>query len=158
MPKATGEKKKGKTGRPKKFGRPSKSYYLVLPEDVVIRLREIDSDMATAIVKLVEGTQFTPVPDGVEVHLLAPETALVWVGEIAPLLSWPGVFLHKVEVGRFLLVLDRHYDLARFELDVRDWIEAGKSTGEEADAFEKLAEGLRQMRLQNQSLRGATFL
>ncbi|AGY56997.1 hypothetical protein [Gloeobacter kilaueensis] len=155
MPKATGEKKKGKTGRPKKFGRPSKSFYLVLPDDVVMRLRLIDPDMATAIVKTVENLEVAQPPDLVEVQTLSEHLAVLWVGEIAPLHNWPGIFLHKVEPGRYLLVLDRHYDLARFELDVRDWLEASRSVGAEAAAFEKLAATLRQLRQQSQALHGA---
>ncbi len=146
MPKVTSEKKKGKTGRPKKFGRPTRAFYLVLPEDTVAKLRLLDSDMATAIVKFVEGTPLNTLPDGVEVTLLTKERTLVWVGEVPTLKTWPGILLVPIEPGRNLLVLEPDYNLCTFELELRDALADGAIQAEDLPTLSKLADTLRNLR------------
>src|SRR5580765_1023888 len=41
-------------GRPPKYGRPSRSVSITLPEDVLLRLSALDADLGSAIVRLVE--------------------------------------------------------------------------------------------------------
>jgi len=146
MPKVTSEKKKGKTGRPKKFGRPTRAFYLVLPEDTVAKLRLFDSDMATAIVKFVEGTPLNTLPDGVEVTLLTKDKTLLWVGEVPSLKTWPGILLVPIEPGRNLLVFDADYDLCTFELELRDALDDGAIQPEDLPILSKLADTLRKLR------------
>jgi hypothetical protein len=146
MPKVTSEKKKGKTGRPKKFGRPTRAFYLVLPEDTVAKLRLLDSDMATAIVKFVEGTPLNTLPDGVEVTALTPEKTLLWVGEVPTLKTWPGVLLAPVEPGRNLLVIEPYYNLCTFELELRDALADNTIQPEDLSSLAKLADILRNLR------------
>ncbi len=158
MPKATSEKKKGKTGRPKKFGRPSKAFYLVLPDDVVAKLRSVDPDMATAIVKVIEGTDFNGSVPLVEPVSLAPDRHLIWVGEIGALHHWPGIILHKVEPMRYLLILDRDYDVRSFELDLLDCLAADRADAVDRPGLKQLTEVLRQMRLERHALIETTIL
>jgi len=151
MPKAVDEKKKGKTGRPKKFGRPTRAFYLALPEDIVERLRSVDPDIATAIVRIVEGITFAHMVEGVEVTPLGGGRVLLWVGEAKTLRSWPGVLLHQVEPGRHLLILDREYEVSKFELDLRDFLE-GSPPIEDRAILERLALVLRELRCQKYAL------
>lgn len=148
MPKETGEKKKGKTGRPKKFGRPTKPFYLVLPEDIVAKLRFVDHDIATAIVKVVEGLTFEAFSEVVRVEVLSTERVIIWVCDIPSLLAWKGVHLLPISPGRNLLLLDDDYGLKSFELDLRDWIDARQhaDAGEDLAPLEKLVEALRHLR------------
>jgi hypothetical protein len=146
MPKVTSEKKKGKTGRPKKFGRPTRAFYLVLPEDTVAKLRLLDSDIATAIVKFVEGTPLNTLPDGVEATALTPDKTLLWVGEVPTLKTWPGILLAPIEPGRNLLVLEPHYNLCTFELELLDTLADNTIQPEELPILSKLAGILRNLR------------
>jgi hypothetical protein len=152
MPKVTSEKKKGKTGRPKKFGRPTRAFYLVLPEDTVAKLRLLDSDMATAIVKFVEGAPLNTLPDGVEVTLLTKDKTLLWVGEVPTLKTWPGILLVPIEPGRSLLVLEPHYNLCTFELDLRDALADGTVQPEDLQTLSKLVDILRNLRRDGQGI------
>ncbi|MBC8124045.1 MAG: hypothetical protein H7Y22_19680 [Gemmatimonadaceae bacterium] len=149
MPKETGEKKKGKTGRPKKFGRPTKPFYLVLPEDIVAKLRFVDHDIATAIVKVVEELTFEAFSEIVRVEVLSTERVIIWVCDIPSLCSWKGVHLLPISPGRNLLLLDDDYGLKSFELDLRDWIDARRQNADAAEdlaRLEKLVEALRHLR------------
>lgn len=155
MPKAIAEKnekKKGKTGRPKKFGRPTRAFYLALPEDVVERLRLVDPDLGTAIVKLVESTPFAALETGVEVSSVAPGNYLLWVSDIKALHNWDGIHLYPVEPGRHLLVCEAHYDARSFELDLRDRLEREESDSQDRAALEKLALILKELRSQGHVL------
>jgi hypothetical protein len=152
MPKVTSDKKKGKTGRPKKFGRPTRAFYLVLPEDTVAKLRLLDGDMATAIVKFVEGTPLNTLPDGVDVTALTQEKTLLWVGEVPTLKTWPGILLAPVEPGRNLLVLESHYNLCTFELELRDALADHTIHPEDLPILLKLADILRNLRRDGQTI------
>jgi hypothetical protein len=152
MPKVTSEKKKGKTGRPKKFGRPTRAFYLVLPEDTVEKLRLLDSDMGTAIVKFVEGTPLKTLPDGVEVTALTKEKTLLWVSEVPTLKTWPGILLAPIEPGRNLLVFEPHYNLCTFELELRDALANNTISPEELPILSKLADTLRHLRRDGQAI------
>jgi hypothetical protein len=152
MPKVASEKKKGKTGRPKKFGRPTRAFYLVLPEDTVAKLRLLDSDMGTAIVKFVEGTPLKTLLDGVEVTALTKEKTLLWVGEVPTLKTWPGILLAPIEAGRNLLVFEPHYNLCTFELELRDALADNTIQPEDLPVLSKLADTLRNLRRDGQTI------
>lgn len=151
MPKTASEKKKGKTGRPKKFGRPTRTFYLVLPEDIVAKLRLLDGDIATAIVKFVEGTPLNTLPDGVETTAVTENKTLLWVGEVPSLKTWPGIFLVPTEPGRHLLLLEPNYDLCTFELELRDALVDGVAHPEDLPILAKLAELLKDLRRKGQT-------
>lgn len=139
-------------GRPPKFGRPARLVALTLPEDTIQGLKDIDADLAKAVVSLVDRTQGrttspvsgeweTPVSlahvnDGRALIVIDPKV----FGEI------PGCAVIPLSEGRAFLALDPGWTLADLELSVADLLEDETIVLEEREAFTALRQSLREWR------------
>jgi hypothetical protein len=144
MPVAMSFEKRG-PGRPPKYGRPSRTVTVTLPEDVLSRLGAIDADLGQAIVAVSE--QRIPRPRTIRPAELATygRHAVIVVTPVKTLKRLPGVQLVPVGNGRALISLEHPNSIPRLELDIRDAVE-GADLGER-QALEAIADILRQARV-----------
>ena len=133
-------------GRPQKYGRPTHAVTVSLPEDVLARLRSVDTDLGRAIVALVE-KQTTP-----RAHAFAPAEltaygnhAVIVVDQANVLKRLPGVQLVPTGNGRALISLDQPNSISKLELNVRDAIDSDVTT-KERQTLEAIADILRHAR------------
>jgi len=131
-------------GRPAKYGRPARAVNVTLPDDVLDRLRRVDADLGSAIVKLVERRQ---PPRGrrtrpAEVTQYGSHAVIV-VRPIKALKKLPGVQLVPVGNGRALISLTNGRTVPQLELDLRDAIDRG---GEDRESLQAVVDILRQSR------------
>ena len=114
--------KRGKGGRPRKFGEPSHPVTITLPESTLEALAEVDPDRATAIVRLAGAArradeESARLARNVEI---GKDRSVIIVASSRALTKIP--FLHLIETlpGQFLLALQAGHDFKNLELAVRD--------------------------------------
>ena len=134
-------------GRPRKYGRPSRAVTVTLPEDVLVRLTVIDSDLGRAIVRLAEHRlPRTPVSSRAAELSSYGNHAVIVVTSVRALKRIPGVQLVPLGNGRNLISLERRYPIPQLELDLRDAIERDGIDEPEREALEQIAALLRRTR------------
>ena len=139
-------------GRPRKYGRPSHAVTVTLPEDVLARLKAVDTDLGRAIVTLVESQKATAtraarssVVRPAEIAAYGNQAVIV-VDPARVLKRLPGVRLVPVGNGRALISLEHPNSVPQLELDVRDAIDASGVDNGERQTLEAIADILRQTR------------
>ena len=138
-------------GRPPKFGRPARLVALTLPEDTIQGLKGIDTDLAKAVVALVDRTQgrttamntdwdapvsLAHVNDGRALIVIDPKI----FGDI------PGCAVIPLSEGRAFLALDPGRTLADLELSVADLLDDDTIAPEQREALGTLRQSLREWR------------
>jgi hypothetical protein len=122
----------GRRGRPRKFGRPSRSIAVTLPLDVIGRLERMDTDLSRAIVRLAARTSRERTA-ALEAELARyGRRAVIVVSPSRTLRSIPGVELVPLPSGRALISLERSLSPEAFELRLRDRLDAGVPPADEA--------------------------
>jgi hypothetical protein len=136
---------KRRPGRPPKYGRPSRTVTVTLPEDVISRLAAIDADLGRAIVNVAE--QRAPRPRTIRPAELASygRHAVIVVTPVKTLRRLPGVQLVPVGGGRALISLEPPHSAPQLELEIRDAIERAHQS--ERYTLEAIADILRQARM-----------
>jgi hypothetical protein len=133
-------------GRPRKFGRPSELVSVTLPTDVVQGLRQIDNDVASAIVRLFELAPTLTRDSTVDVELvfIADRRFLIVVNALA-IRSLPGVDIIPLDGNRAFLALAPERGVSDLELAVVDRLSSAvDAMGErERRALEHLRRQLR---------------
>ena len=139
-------------GRPRKFGRPSRSVTVTLPEDVLTRLAGIDTDLGRAIVALVERRR-------VDVRAVKPAEissygshAVIIVTPVQALKRIAGVQLVPIGNGRALISLERTQSIAGFELELVDALAQNRASELERQTLGAIVEILRQTRRSHRSI------
>jgi len=152
--------RRGKRGRPPKFGRPGQVVALTLPEEVVRGLRKVHPDLAWAIVTLFKKT---PAPtaadarahDDAELVSMAGGRSLIVVNrEVFHKL--PGVNIIPLNKDRAFLALEPGRGMSDLELVVIDRLATPALEARERQALERLRVQLRKWR-RNRSLRCETL-
>jgi hypothetical protein len=139
---------KPRPGRPKKYNRASRAVTVTLPDDVLARLGEVNTDLGRAIVTVVEGQR----PSRAR-HLHPAELArygshaVIVVTPVKALKRLPGVELVPLGNGRALIALERGRAIPQLELSVRDALEQHGITEPERRTLEAIADILRAARL-----------
>jgi hypothetical protein len=125
--KRTGRPRKGRRGRPQKFGEPSRLIALTLPQSVIRGLHRIDTDVARAVVSLfrrdTDGPAATP--------SAGDEAALVSIGARRSLIAvsrrtmpeLPGVAMIPFSETQAFLALSPGTSVADLELAIMDYLE-----------------------------------
>ena len=133
-------------GRPRKFGRPSRAVTVTLPHDVLARLGALDTDVARAIVTLVERR-------GSRVRAVEPAEiasygnhAVIIVTPVNALKRISGVQLVPIGNGRALISLEHAHSIPQFELGLGDALAQGDVNALERQTLEAIAGILRQTR------------
>lgn len=133
-------------GRPRKFGRPSRAITVTLPEDVLMRLSALDTDLGRAIVTLVERR-------GARVRAVEPAEissygnhAVIIVTPVNALKRIAGVRLVPIGNGRVLITLEHPHSISEFELGLGDALERGDVSESERQTLQAIADILRQTR------------
>jgi hypothetical protein len=125
---------------------------LTLPEDTIQGLKDIDADLAKAVVSLVDRTQGRTTPP-VSGDWNAP-VSLAHVDDGRALIvidpkmfrEIPGCAVIPLSEGRAFLALDQGGTLADLELSVADLLEDGTMAPEQRDALTALRQSLREWR------------
>ena len=129
------------SGRPPKYGEPSRPVTVTLPDSTLKGLERIDPDRGKAIVKLARAAVSSGERPLVEVVEVGAGTGLVIVGPSQILRKIP--FLHLVEVApaRYLLAMDRGNDFRALEIELADLVDdlSAEEAGERALVLELLA-------------------
>ena len=134
-------------GRPKKYGRPSRAVTVTLPDDVLARLRGMDTDVGRAIVTLVERRTNGHVPAVRPAEIASfGSHAVIVVTPVRALRRIQGVQLVPIGSGRALISLDRSRSIPQLELDIRDAIAEPSVPPGERDVLEAIADVLRRAR------------
>lgn len=131
-----------------KYGRASRAVTLTLPEDIIVRLGEVDTDLGRAIVALAERhgkARARPVRQA-EIAAYGSHAVII-VNPAKELRRLPGVQLVPIGNGRALISLERPHSVPQLELDLRDAIERSEVSGSERQTLEAIAEILRESRL-----------
>lgn len=135
-------------GRPRKYGRPSRALTLTLPEDVLTRLRALDTDLGRAIVTVVERSTKS------QVRTIGPAElahygshAVIVVTPVKALKRIPGVQLVPIGNGRCLISLEPLRSISQLELDIRDVLARSDASEAERKALEAIADILRGARV-----------
>ena len=114
---------KAARGRPLKFGRPARPIALTLPEDVIDALRDMDPDLARAVVSLVTTHAAAPARQRkrrvVDVAPVGRRRALIVVNPNS-IPSLPGCALMPIGKDRAFIALEPGRALADLELAVID--------------------------------------
>ena len=135
-------------GRPRKYGRPARAITLTLPEDVLARLRDVDTDLGRAIVKIVERRPARRVAATAPAEIARYGThAVIVVTPVKPLKRLPGVQLVPMGDGRCLISLDPRHSIPQLEIDIRDALARGRLAPLERDTLEAIASILRDTRI-----------
>jgi hypothetical protein len=138
-------------GRPPKFGRPARLVALTLPEDTIQGLKSVDTDLARAVVALVDRMNGgTTVLSG---EWDAP-VSLAHVNDSRALIvidpkifrEIPGCAVIPLSEGRAFLALDPGRTLADLELAVADRLEDNGLPEREREALNALRQSLREWR------------
>jgi hypothetical protein len=135
-------------GRPSKYGRPARAITLTLPEDVLARLRAVDTDLGRAIVKVVErrATRRVPAVRPAEITRYGTHGVIV-VTPVKPLKRLRGVQLVPIGDGRCLISLEPRHSIPQLEIDIRDELAREKLTSLERETLEGIAGILRDARI-----------
>jgi hypothetical protein len=135
-------------GRPRKYNRASRPVTITLPDDVLARLGDIDSDLGRAIVTIVERqrpSRSRPLRPA-ELARYGSHAVIV-VTPVKALKRLPGIELVPVGNGRALIALERGVAIPQLELNVRDAMEQGGIKEPERRTLEAIADILRAARL-----------
>lgn len=136
-------------GRPPKFGRPSRLVALTLPIDTIATLRQIDSDLARAIVAVAEKgssapEEPTPPPDVDLVQLTSRESLIVVNRQLV--VSLAGVAVLPIDERRAFLALQPGQGFADLEVAVQDALDEDRLDPREREALKEMKRQLRQWR------------
>jgi hypothetical protein len=133
-------------GRPRKFGRPARAVTVTLPDDIVARLTNLDTDLGRAIVTLVERRRR-------HVRAVKPAEiasygrhAVIVVVPVNALKRIEGVQLVPIGNGRALISLERTHSIAGFELGLGDALARRDVSALERRTLVALADILRETR------------
>jgi hypothetical protein len=134
-------------GRPRKFGRPSRTVTVTLPEDVLGRLEAIDVDLGRAIVTTVEQKRPRRAAGVQPAELASYGThSVIVVPPFKALKQILGVELVPIGANRALISLEPHH-IPELELEVRDALERDAVRHPERLTFQAVADILRRARL-----------
>jgi hypothetical protein len=134
-------------GRPPKYGRPSRAVSITLPEDVVVRLSALDSDLGSAIVRLADRSAKPREHAAQLAEVVAHGNRAVIVVNAAKILKrLPGVQLVPIGNGKALISLKHPYSIAQFELNLRDEAAFGQMNSLERQTLKAVAEILQEAR------------
>ena len=134
-------------GRPPKYGRPSRTLTITLPEDVVDALGAVDADLGRAIVRLTEkrGGPRASAPRPAELATYGSHAVII-VNPAKALKRLAGVQLVPVGNGRALISLAHPHSIPQLELSVRDELDRGQVNDRERRTLEAIAAILQQAR------------
>ena len=158
MAKSTLKNPKG--GRPSKFDEPSRPVTLTLPDRILERLTDIDSDRAKAIVKAVEAVlgEGTSNPSMVNELRVNDEEVLLTVADNRLLRAIPWLTMIEIAPGRHLLSLKDRASIEKLEVTLGDILDAHpQAKPAERRTLERLLECLRTPR-RNRALRTEDIL
>jgi hypothetical protein len=135
-------------GRPRKYGRSSRPVTMTLPDDVIARLRAVDSDLGRAIVAVVERGRAPARRRPVQPAELASygSRAVIVVTPVKALTRLAGVQLVPIGNGRALISLDHPQSIPQLELAIGDAIEREGSGTPQRRTLEAIAGILREAR------------
>lgn len=133
-------------GRPPKYGRPSRTVSVTLPEDVLDGLGSIDADIGRAIVNLTERRRPHVRPVRPAELATYGSHAVIIVNPARALKRLAGVQLVPVGNGRALISLEHPHSIPELELAVRDAIEHGNMSARERQTLEAIVEILTRAR------------
>lgn len=144
-------------GRPKKFDEPTRVVTLTLPESAVTRLLHLHSDLARAVIGLIDDR--APVSERPPAELVMfGRNAVISVRHTPTLERRIGVQLVPLPDGRALISFDSPRNVAELELAIRDALEDASLSAEDRAVFEAIGGILREARrtkhvaLQNRSI------
>jgi hypothetical protein len=138
---------KPRPGRPKKYNRASRAVTVTLPDDVLARLGEVNTDVGRAIVTIVERQRPQRARPLHPAELARYGShAVIVVTPVNALKRLPGVELVPLGNGRALISLERGRAIPQLELSVRDALEQDDIKEPERQALEAIAEILRTAR------------
>jgi hypothetical protein len=134
-------------GRPPKYGRPSRTLTVTLPEDVLDTLGAVDADLGRAIVTLTERRR-GPHARAVRPAELASygSHAVIIVNPAKALKRLAGVQLVPLGNGRALISMAHPHSIPELELSVRDELERGQVNERERRTLEAIIDILQQAR------------
>ena len=144
--------RRGKRGRPPKFGRPGRVVALTLPEEVVLGLRKVNADLAWAIVTVFEKTAKDgsvsrhPTNEAELVSVGGPRSLIVVPRELFASFNLPGVSVIPLHDDRALLALQPGRGMSDLVLAVDDRLAAASLDRRKAAALRRLRAQLRQWR------------
>jgi hypothetical protein len=120
---------------------------ITLPEDVVVRLSALDSDLGSAIVRLA-GRSGKPRERAARLAEVVPHgnRAVIVVNATKSLKRLPGVQLVPIGNGRALISLKDPHTIAQFELNLRDEAAFGQMNSVERQTLKAVAEILQEAR------------
>ncbi len=133
-------------GRPRKFGRPSRSVTLTLPDDVIERLGTLDADLGRAVVGLVERVRRKIAPRRPAEVATHGSHSVILVTPVPALRKLRGVQLVPVSDGRALIALDHPHGIPQLELDLRDVLDKRSVKGRDRVVLEAVAAILKDAR------------
>lgn len=141
---------RGKRGRPPKFGRPGRVVALTLPEEAIRRLKRVHTDLAWAIVRLLQKRS----PRTLNDHHSGADSELVNVANGRSLIvvnrevfkRLPGVHMISLHGDRAFLALEREAGVADLELAVVDRMSSRTISVRERTALAELRGHLRRWR------------
>lgn len=136
-------------GRPPKFGRPSRLVALTLPLDTIAALKQIDSDLARAIVAVTEkGSSApgepSPSPDVDLVQLTSRESLIVVSRQLVVPLA--GVAVLPLDDRRAFLALRPGQGFGDLEVAVQDSLDEDRLDSRTRNALEEMKRQLREWR------------
>ena len=134
-------------GRPPKYGRPSRTLTITLPEDVVDALGAVDADLGRAIVRLAEkrGRPRASTPRPAELATYGSHAVII-VNPAKVLKRLAGVQLVPVGNGRALISLSHPHSIPQLELSVRDELDRDQVNDRERRTLEAIAAILQRAR------------
>jgi len=134
-------------GRPRKFGRPSRVVAVTLPEDVIDRLAALDTDLGTAIVRLIDRHPGVTAPAAFAAEVASYGAhAVIVVPPFRKLGKLAGVELVPIGGNRALISLDGAHRVPQFELALRDALDHDDMTSSERRTLDGIADILRDAR------------
>jgi hypothetical protein len=137
---------RARRGRPSKFGRPSHTVTITLPDDVVMAFRALDPDLSRAIVHASE-TAGARLLEGPAVALTRyGQSAVIVLTPNKAIEQLPGVALIPLPDGRALISLDKDTGIAEFEVLVRDAMDSVATSAPDRHSLQLIGDILRSAR------------
>ena len=133
-------------GRPRKFSEPSRPVTLTLPQRVIDALEAADHDLSRSIVRLAQPLMTGPPGPPAELSIFGRRAVIV-VNPSRALEERTGIVLVPLADGRALMSLDESTTIPEIELTLREALDDGQLTREDARVFKCVAELLRQARV-----------
>ena len=135
------------SGRPSKFGEPSRPVTMTLPLRILSMLETVDADRAKAITRCVETLLASSDRPPVETHTTPSGRSLVLVADSRYLRDIPWLNLVEISPGRNLLSLQPGISIEKFEVTLGDLLVCiPKSETAERKLVHDLLECLREPR------------